>query len=315
MSRRASRRERGERPGPAGFLIVDKPRGWTSHDAVDAARRWFGTRRVGHLGTLDPLATGVLPLAVRDATKLVPFLEGGEKSYAGTIRLGEETDTLDAEGRTLRRHEGALPSEAELVAALARFRGEIEQIPPMYSAVKHQGVPLHRLARQGRTVERAAKRVRIDRLELLKYAPPDLDLEVDCSAGTYVRALAQDLGQALGCGAHLLGLRRTRSGPFTLEHAHSEVHLAQAAERGEIDALLVPPVNALGFAALRLDEREIREVRHGAEIPAPDPPLVAGTRLAALDAAGELVAILEVRPGRRLRPLRVLGARAGAQGE
>jgi tRNA pseudouridine55 synthase len=286
--------------------VLDKPRGWTSHDAVDAARRWLGTRRVGHLGTLDPLATGVLPLAVREATKLAPFLQGGDKRYAGTIRLGEETDTLDAEGRTLRRHPGALPGEAELVAALARFVGEILQVPPMYSAVKHHGVPLHRLARQGKVVERAPKRVRIDRLALRKYAPPDLDVEVECSAGTYVRALAHDLGQALGCGAHLLGLRRTRSGPFVIEQALGEGRLAQAAERGEIEALLVPPVNALGLAALRLSAEEAARVRHGGELDAPEPPLVPGSRLAALDPAGELVAILEVRPGRRLRPVRVL---------
>jgi len=305
MSRRTSRRSQ-EKPGPAGFLVIDKPRGWTSHDAVDAARRWLGTRRVGHLGTLDPLATGVLPLAVRDATKLAPFLQGGEKSYAGTIRLGEETDTLDAEGRTLRRHEGPLPNEAELEAALARFLGEILQLPPMFSAVKHQGVPLHRLARQGRVVERSTKRVRIDRIVLRKYAPPDLDFEVDCSAGTYVRALAHDLGQGLGCGAHLLGLRRTRSGPFTIEMAQGESRLAQAALRGEIESLLVPPVNALGLAALRLSSDEALRVRHGGEIPAPEPPIVPGTRLAALDPGGDLVAILEVRPGRRLRPLRVL---------
>lgn len=305
MSRRANRRA-SERPGPSGFLVIDKPRGWTSHDAVDAARRWLGTRRIGHLGTLDPLATGVLPLAVRDATKLAPFLEGGEKSYAGTIRLGEETDTLDAEGRTLRRHDGPLPSEDRIQAALASFLGETEQLPPMFSAVKHRGVPLHRLARQGQVVERRAKRVRIDRITLRKFAPPDLDFEVDCSAGTYVRALAHDLGQSLGCGAHLLGLRRTRSGPFTIEMAWDETRLAHAAERGEIESLLVPAVNVLGLAALRLSREEAVRVRHGGEIPAPEPPIAPGTRLAALDPTGELLAIVEVRPGRRLRPLRVL---------
>ena len=305
MSRRTRRRAH-ERPGRAGFLVVDKPRGWTSHDAVEAARRWLGTPRVGHLGTLDPLATGVLPLAVRDATKLAPFLQGGAKSYAGTIRLGEETETLDAEGRTLQRHAGALPAEAEVEAALARFRGEILQEPPMFSAVKHHGVPLHRLARQGRVVERARKSVRIDRLALRRYAPPDLDFEVDCSAGTYVRVLAQDLGRALGCGAHLLGLHRTRSGPFAIEQAHGEAALALAAERGELESLLVPAVNALGLPALRLSPEETQRIWHGGDLRAPEPPLVPGSRLAALDPAGEVVAILEVRPGRALRPVRVL---------
>jgi tRNA pseudouridine55 synthase len=153
-----------ETPGPAGFLLVDKPSGWTSHDVVDAARRWLGTRRVGHLGTLDPLATGVLPLAVRAATKLLPYLTDNRKSYVGSIELGVETDTLDAEGEVLRRHEGALPEADAIARALIDFCGEIEQLPPMYSAVKREGVPLHRLARAGKRVERAPKKVRIDRL-------------------------------------------------------------------------------------------------------------------------------------------------------
>ena len=235
------RRRRPERPGPAGFLVVDKPRGWTSHDVVDAVRRQLGTRRVGYLGTLDPLATGVLPLAVREATKLVPFLEGGAKSYAGTVRLGLETDTLDAEGRVVRRHEGPYPDEAALRAGLVAFTGEIEQVPPMFSAVKVGGVPLHRLARQGQEVERAPKRVRIERFELVEYSPPDAQIEVDCSAGSYVRVLAADLGRHLGCGAYLASLRRTRIGPFTEDQALGEALLAREAEAGEIEARIIPP--------------------------------------------------------------------------
>jgi len=180
--------------------VVDKPQGLTSHDVVDALRKMLGTRRIGHLGTLDPLATGVLPLALRSATKLAPFLQGGAKSYAGAIRLGQETDTLDADGEIVRRHEGPLPSEAQIREALESFVGDIEQLPPMYSAVKMAGVPLHRLARQGREVERSLKQVHIDRIELVKFALPKIEIEVDCSAGTYVRALAADLGRKLGCG-------------------------------------------------------------------------------------------------------------------
>ena len=202
MARRRNRRD-DERPGPAGFLVVDKPQGWTSHDVVDAARGWLGTRRVGHLGTLVPLATGVLPLAIRQATKLVPFLEGGRKGYRGSIRLGEETNTLDAEGVILRSYDGPFTSEDEVLKAMQAFVGEIEQIPPMFSAVKRDGVPLHRLAREGREVERPPKLVSIHRLELVKYTAPIVQIEVDCSAGTYVRALASDLGARLGCGAHL----------------------------------------------------------------------------------------------------------------
>ncbi len=304
MSRR--RRQRPEPPGPAGFLVVDKPSGMTSHDVVDAARRWLGTRRVGHLGTLDPLATGVLPLAVREATKLVPFLEAGSKSYAGVVRLGVETDTLDGEGEVVRRHEGAWPDEASVREALAGFLGEIEQLPPMYSAVKKDGVPLHRLARKGQVVERATKRVRIDRLELVKYDPPEVELQVDCSAGTYVRVLASDLGARLGCGAHLGSLRRTRSGPFGEAEAVTPERLEKEAAAGEIEARLIPPVNALELPALRLSPEEVQRVLHGGEIPAPDPALAVGDRVSALDTGGALLAVLEVRPGRRLRPLRVL---------
>jgi tRNA pseudouridine55 synthase len=304
MARR-SRRER-EAPGPHGFLVVDKPGGWTSHDVVDAARGWFGTRRVGHLGTLDPLATGVLPLAVRGATKLVPFVVDHDKSYSGAIELGVETDTLDAEGRILRRSEPPWPGEPALRASLARFVGEIEQIPPMFSAVKKGGVPLHKLAREGREVERAAKRVTIYRLELLKYDPPRVEIAVDCSGGTYVRVLAADLGRALGCGAHLADLRRTRSGPFRIEQALTPEVLEREAAEGRIAKRLIPALGVLGLPALRLSEEEIRSLRAGIEIDAVGPPQPPGTRMAAHDASGEVVAIVELRPGRRIRSLRVV---------
>jgi tRNA pseudouridine55 synthase len=330
------RRRPPEAPGPAGFLVVDKPQGWTSHDAVDAARRWLGIRKIGHLGTLDPLATGVLPLAIREATKLVPFVEGGQKSYVGSIRLGEETDTLDAEGRVVRRHEGAYPDEASVRAALSRFVGEIEQLPPMYSAVKRDGVPLHKLAREGKEVERSTKRVRIERLTLLNYAPeeaatspdalhpegsepipsgvgprpqgsgPRLEIEVDCSGGTYVRALAADVGEALGCGAYLAALRRTQSGPFDESQANTAEQLAGDAEHDRIAARIIPPVNVLGLPALRLSQEETRRVIHGGEVALQGSALTPGERVSALTPEGDLVAVMEVQPGRRLKPLRVL---------
>jgi len=290
--------------------VVDKPSGWTSHDVVDAARRWLGTRRVGHLGTLDPLATGVLPLAVRNATKLVPYVQSSEKRYAGSFRLGVETDTLDAEGRVLRTHEGALPDEAALREALVAFVGEIDQVPPMYSAVKKDGVPLHKLAREGVEVEREPKRVRVDRFELLKYDPPMAQIEVDCSGGTYVRVLAADVGARLGCGAHLADLRRTRSGPFDLEQALAPERLEKDAEAGEIARRLMPALGVLGLPALRLDHEELANILRGNEIEAQGPPRPPGTRMAAHDEHGEVIAILELRPGRRLRPLRVLGPRS-----
>lgn len=306
MTSRHRRSRRSERPGPSGFLAVDKPPGWTSHDVVDAARRWLRTRQIGHLGTLDPLATGVLPLAVRSATKLVSFMTAGDKEYVGVIRLGEATDTLDAEGRVTFRHEGRLPDEAAVAAALQGFVGDIEQVPPMFSAVKKDGVPLHRLARQGREVEREPKKVHIERIVLRAYQPPDAAVEVTCSAGTYVRVLAADLGHRLGCGGHLLRLCRTRSGPFKLADALPiEVYAAEA-ERGEIAKRLISPADVLGFPVLRLSESESAHVAHGGEITADGPPLRPGQYVAALEPGGQLRAVLEVRPGRRLQPVRVL---------
>ncbi|HXV36182.1 MAG TPA: tRNA pseudouridine(55) synthase TruB [Myxococcota bacterium] len=307
----ARRRSAPERAGASGFLLVDKPAGWTSHDVVDAARRWLGTRRVGHLGTLDPLATGVLPLAVRAATKLAPYLMDDRKAYVGSIELGVETDTLDADGVVMRVHPGALPAEPELERALAAFAGEIEQVPPMYSAVKRAGVPLHRLAREGKSVERAPKRVRIDRIELIAYRPPLVELSVECSAGTYVRTLADDLGRALGCGAHLRNLRRTRSGPFGLAAARTPEQLADAAESGKLDALLIPAADALGLEVVRVASEQALRVRHGGEISATAASPV-GRPVLALGTDAELVAVMEVLPGRRLRPLRVLHAVAPA---
>jgi len=306
MARRRRRNE-NEAPGPAGFLVVDKPSGMTSHDVVDRARRWLGTRRIGHLGTLDPQATGVLPLAVREATKLVPFLQDGAKAYVGTVRFGVETDTLDGEGKVLREHEGKLPTRAEVEAALAPFRGDIEQIPPMFSAVKQGGVPLHRLARKGELVERPPKKVRIDRLELVRFEEPYAELAVECSAGTYVRALAADLGERLGCGGYLYELRRMRSGPFLIADATPLDALDEAADQGKIDERLVPPARALDIASWELSEAAVARVRNGGDVsPGTSLRAAPGDRVAGVDAEGRLVAILELRPDRRLWPVRVL---------
>jgi tRNA pseudouridine55 synthase len=305
MSPRGRRRE-DERPGPSGFLVVDKPAGWTSHDVVDAARRWFGTRRVGHLGTLDPQATGVLPLAVRDATKLVSFVSSDPKAYRGSIRLGAETDTLDGDGRIVRQSDAPPPDEAAVRRVLAGFVGEHEQVPPMYSAVKQGGVPLYRLARRGEEVERAPRKVRIDSFTLVSYAAPELSVEVQCSPGTYVRVLAAEVGQRLGCGAYLQSLCRLRSGSFELAQAAPVEVLEAEAERGEIEARLVRPAAALGMPALKLGPDDARRVLHGGSLPQGGAPRPAGDRVAALDPTGALIAILEVAPDRKLKPLRVL---------
>ncbi len=312
MARRRSRRGRPEPPGPSGFVVVDKPAGLTSHDVVDEARSWFGTRRIGHLGTLDPQATGVLPLAVRAATKLIPFVEGGTKVYDGTVVLGVETDTLDAEGREVARHEGALPDRDAVDRALEGFVGDVEQLPPMYSAVKKDGVPLHRLARQGREVEREPKWVVIERIELTRFAPPELDLRVVCSGGTYVRVLADDLGRALGCGAHLGGLRRIRSGPFGIEASHSVEDLAAAAETGKLEDLLIEPTQALGFPILRVSGEQRIRLQNGADLAAGEHHRLApGRRLSIVDEDGRLLAVAEIRADRRVWPLRVLPVEGG----
>ncbi len=301
------RRNRREDKGPAGFVVVDKPAGMTSHDVVDEARRHFGARRIGHLGTLDPQATGVLPLAVRGATKLASFFDGSRKAYEGTVRLGITTDTLDAQGDVLARHEGALPDEAAVRAVLPEFMGEIEQVPPMYSAVKQGGVPLHKLARQGEVVDRPPKKVQIDALEIVAFEGDSFDVLVDCSAGTYVRTLAADIGEKLGCGAHLSALRRTRSGPFEIAQAVSLEVLEKAAEAGDIDGLLIPPQVALGYPVTELNETGVRSLRNGGEIGAGELHRSApGTKVSAVGPDGQMVGVLEMQPDRTLRSLRLL---------
>jgi tRNA pseudouridine55 synthase len=304
---------KNERPGPIGFLAIDKPVEWSSHDVVDAARRWLGTRRVGHLGTLDPLATGVLPLAIRDATKLIPFVDQHEKVYAGTIRLGVATDTFDGEGKTVRTHAGPLPSEAEVRAALATFAGDIEQIPPMFSSVKKDGVPLYRLARKGQEIEREPRKVTIHRVAMTSFEPPDVGVEVACSPGTYVRVLAADLGEKLGCGAHLAGLRRTANGPFAIAECLTPAQCDELAAKGELEARIVPPAKILPLPQISLTPIQARRVANGGALAAGDargpfergPQPVPGAKFAALAPTGELLAVMELRPDRKFHPLRV----------
>jgi tRNA pseudouridine55 synthase len=305
-----------------GFLVLDKPVAWTSHDVVEAARRWLGTRRVGHLGTLDPLATGVLPLAIREATKLVPFLQQGNKVYVGTIRLGLCTETYDAEGRVTREHDGPLPSEASVRRALEGFVGDILQVPPMFSSVKRHGVPLYRLARRGEEVERAPRPVRIHEIRMHHYAPPEIGVEVTCSPGTYVRTLAHDLGELLGCGAYLSGLRRTHSHPFSLDQARTPEDCEALATQGGLESALLAADVALALPRVRLTATQTRRVANGGDLPVAEargelergPLPKPGDRVAALSPDGGLVAVMELRPDRRLHPLRVLAGSSSFAG-
>ncbi len=216
---------------PDGILIIDKPAGWTSMDVCAKLRGVYHEKRVGHAGTLDPMATGVLPVFVGQATKAVSFAEDGEKEYLATLRLGVVTDTQDTSGTVL-SSSGAHVTEEEVRAALPRFIGEIEQIPPMYSAIKLHGQKLYELARRGVTVERKARCVTIRELELLPMdGSGDWGLRVVCSKGTYIRTLCHDIGAALGCGGVMSALRRTRAAGFTLAEAMT---LEEAASRGEV---------------------------------------------------------------------------------
>jgi tRNA pseudouridine55 synthase len=215
----------------AGLVIVDKPSGMTSHDVVGRCRRIFGTRRVGHAGTLDPMATGVLVIGVDRATKILGLLTGASKSYAATIRLGQTTSTEDAEGQLLQEVSAEHLSDEAIARAIAGLRGDIMQVPSTVSAVKVGGQRAYRLAREGHIVELAARPVRVDRFETLALRRIDgfidLDVEVDCSSGTYIRALARDLGAALAVGGHLTALRRTRVGRFGLDQARALDELAE----------------------------------------------------------------------------------------
>ncbi len=220
----------GAGPG-AGIVIVDKPAGLTSHDVVGSCRRIFATRRVGHAGTLDPMATGVLVIGIERATKILGLLTETSKSYAATIRLGQSTSTEDAEGELVQQVSAEQLTDAAIDAAIAGLRGDIMQVPSAVSAVKVGGRRAYRLARVGRVVELAARPVRIDRFDIVAARRHDrlvdLDVEVDCSSGTYIRALARDLGDALGVGGHLIALRRTRVGRFGLDQARTLDELAE----------------------------------------------------------------------------------------
>ncbi len=278
-----------------GILNFNKMQGWTSHDVVAYVRRQAGQKRVGHAGTLDPLATGVLLVCLGQATRLSEYLMASDKVYLARIQLGVTTDTYDAEGQVTGMSEVHV-DEAALRTALQRFTGEIDQIPPMYSALKHDGQPLYRLARQGIQVERPPRRVRIESINLCQMAWPELTLEVHCSSGTYIRSLAHDIGQALGCGAHLTGLVRQASGSFRVEQAVSSNELEQAATERRLAELLHPLDAALqAMPAVSLDAETAQRVRHGQRVPLPLSPSPAAPACRAYDNAGQLVAVMVYR--------------------
>lgn len=282
----------------AGVLLLDKPEGVSSNRALQRVRRVFGGVRAGHCGTLDPAATGLLPICLGVATRIAGLLTGRRKRYLATIRLGAETDTDDEEGRILFRHSGPFPSEDELRSALSAFQGRIRQVPPLYSALKRGGEPLYRKARRGEVLEVAEREVEVYRLLLLARPSPDrIELDIECGSGFYVRALARDLGRRLGCGAHLAALRRTAVGHFRIEDAVRLDHLeALAAEKGVSSELLLSVSDALPeLPHLVLDPDEVHRLLHG-RAPA---RAWAGDALEALavDARGRALALLERADG------------------
>lgn len=283
--------------------MVDKPAGWTSHDVVGKLRRVFGLKRVGHAGTLDPAATGVLLVGVGRVTRLMRFLSDTGKVYRGEVGFGVATDTLDAAGQI--REQAPMPglARADVEVAVKAFVGEIQQVPPMVSAIKVGGKRLHELARRGEVVERAPRTVRINRIEVEDFAPgefPRATLTVECGSGTYIRSLADDLGRALGGCAHLAALRRLAVGPFGLADARS----IEAVEADPAAALL-PPVEAVRHLdRIEVDGPTAEGVRHGAVFPAP--LLSAGEGpLAVIGPAGELLAVY-ARGRAAARPLVVM---------
>jgi tRNA pseudouridine55 synthase len=292
-----------------GLVVVDKEAGWTSHDFVAKLRGIYGQRRVGHAGTLDPDATGVLLVGLGRVTRLLRYLQESTKTYRARVVFGVATDTLDGAGAVLERT--AMPvTRAQLETATRAFVGDIEQVPPMVSAIKVGGRKLYELARKGIEVERDARPVRIDEITIEEFADgeyPEATLRVDCSSGTYIRSLAADLGTALGGCAHLAALRRLRAGGFTVDDAH-----AIDAISSDPDAALLTPTSALrDMEPVTVDADTARAIAHGATFPSSTLATDAAGPFAVVDDAGALLAVYE-RKGAGLKPTVVLAAQEAA---
>jgi tRNA pseudouridine55 synthase len=275
----------------SGVLVVDKPIGLTSHDVVQIVRKGTNIRRAGHTGTLDPRASGVLVILIGPAVRLSEYVSASDKRYQAIVRLGASTDTYDADGRITASAPVTI-SEEQFEEALGQFIGEIEQVPPPYSAVKVKGRKAYEMARDGEDVELTPRKIKVYNLELLEWAPPEAVIDVYCSSGTYVRSLAHDLGNALGCGAHLVGLRRTKSGRFTLRDAVPLRRLRDSFEAGNWYQYLIPAAEALSdWPAVELDIDALEAIRHGHRVPA-ETGATGWAR--GISEQGELVALMEI---------------------
>jgi tRNA pseudouridine55 synthase len=283
---------------PSGILLLDKPKGLTSNGALQRVRKAFGAHSAGHVGTLDPMATGMLPICLDEATKVIAEIESGAKAYEFTVQLGARTDTGDAEGEVVERLPVPEFDAAALEAVLARFRGVQSQVPPMYSALKREGQPLYALARKGIEVERAARTIEIRRLECVAQRPDELDLACECAKGTYIRVLGEDIARALGTCGHLTRLRRTWVEPFRGEPM---VGLEDA-------RTLMPPDYALqGHPQAQLTEEQVSLLRRGQAVRCgTQPETQAGRRARAYGPGGVFLGLVEVLADGRLQPRRLL---------
>lgn len=274
----------------SGVLVVDKPVGLTSHDVVQIVRRGTNIRRAGHTGTLDPRASGVLVILIGPAVRLSEYVSASDKRYQAVVRLGASTDTYDSDGRILSTSPVDI-TEEQFASTLKQFIGEIEQVPPPYSAVKIKGRKAYEMAREGEEVDLEPRKIQVYNLDLLEWAPPEAVIDVYCSSGTYVRSLAHDLGEKLGCGAHLVGLRRTKSGRFTLREAVPLRKLRETFENGTWYQLLIPAAEALSdWPVVELTHEQVEAVRHGHRVPG---DASQGNLARGISEAGELIALLE----------------------
>lgn len=277
----------------SGVLVVDKPIGLTSHDVVQVIRKGTNIRRAGHTGTLDPRASGVLVVLIGPAVRLSEYVSASDKRYQAIVRLGATTDTYDADGTITSSRPVEHITEEQFAEALEQFVGEIEQVPPPYSAVKVKGRKAYEMARQGEEVDLAPRKIKVYNLELLEWAPPEAVIDVYCSSGTYVRSLAYDVGEVLGCGAHLVGLRRTKSGRFTLRDAVPLRKLREAFETGTWYQYLIPAAEALSdWPAVELTDDEVETLRHGHRIAVREAG--EGKQARGISNMGELVALMEL---------------------
>lgn len=280
----------------SGVLVIDKPVGMTSHDVVQVVRRGTGIKRAGHTGTLDPRASGVLVVLVGPAVRLSEYVSASDKRYQAIVRLGESTDTYDADGEITQRSAVDITQE-QIEEALTHFEGTVEQIPPAYSAKKINGKKAYELAREGEEVVLEAKEIDVYHLELLEWDSPEAIIDVYCSSGTYVRSLANDLGEILGTGGHLVGLRRTKSGEFALRDAVTLRKLQEAFDNGEWYKYLIPAAEALSdWPSRELSYEEVDLVRHGHRVPVEGAPENPDHWVRGISEQGELVALLEYLP-------------------